>query len=135
MPSFGRRSKERLATLHPDLQVILKDAIRFIDFTIVCGHRDEEAQEEAFAIGASTKRWPESKHNTTPSIAVDVAPWFPTRPHIDWKDDNAFARLFGHIERVAIEHGIEIRWGNDWDRDGGSRDQSFMDGGHIELVT
>ena len=30
---------------------------------------------------------------------------------------------------------IPVRYGGDWDRDGGTKDQSLMDWGHIELVS
>ena len=129
MPGFGARSKSRLSTLHPDLVAVLKDVIPHFDFTVVSGHRTQAAQDEAFASGKSKKQWPDSKHNKLPSIAVDVAPW-----PIDWTDHLAFARLYGRIEQAAAARGIHIRWGGDWDGDQSSRDQSFMDIGHLELV-
>ena len=127
---FGSRSRGRLSTCHPKLQVILARAMSYqiMDFTIVCGHRNEADQNEAHAIGASTKKWPNSNHNDFPSNAVDVAPW-----PIDWNDHLAFSRLAGIIEAAAAETGTLLRWGGDWDRDGGSRDQSFMDIGHLEI--
>lgn len=132
MPSFGTRSESRLATLDSELVEVLRDAIKTYDFTIVCGHRDEAAQNEAFATGASKKRWPESMHNWLPSKAVDVAPW---SNGIDWKDHLAFARLFGIIEECANRRGVRVRWGGDWDSDGESNDQTFMDIGHLEIVS
>jgi hypothetical protein len=117
------------SSLDKRLVKILDEAILVYDFTLICGHRTEEAQNEAFATGASKKQYPDSKHNSWPSIAVDVAPW-----PINWNDSLAFARLYGIIEAIAHDQGLELRWGGDWDRDGGSRDQSFMDIGHLELV-
>ncbi len=129
MPIFGRRSLSRLDTVDKRLVEVLKDAIRVYDFTIICGHRNEAAQNEAFATGTSKKRFPESKHNEFPSRAVDVAPW-----PIDWHDELAFARLWGIIEACAFRRGLRLRWGGDWDSDGSSTDQSFMDIGHLEIV-
>ena len=133
MYHFGRTSRSRLATVHPDLQRVLQRAMdwQLMDFTIVCGHRDERAQNEAYNARPqkSKKKWPESKHNSLPSIAVDVAPW-----PIDWDDSLAFARLYGIIEAAGAVEGVELRWGGDWDRDTKSNDQSFMDIGHFELV-
>lgn len=130
MPVFGARSKARLDTLDVDLRWILYGAILVTDFTVICGARSKEEQDEAFASGHSKVQWPNSKHNTSPSLAVDVAPW-----PIDWKDDLAFARLYGVIEACAFTRKVQLRWGGDWDGDGSSRDQTFMDIGHIEVVS
>lgn len=131
MYKFGSRSLERLESMHPKLQEVLHAAMakQVMDFTIIWGYRGKEAQEEAFATGASKKPWPESKHNQFPSPAADVAPW-----PIDWKDTLRFARLVGVIEAAASDCGVRLRWGGDWDMDSSSTDQSFMDLGHIELA-
>lgn len=131
MYRFGETSERRLATVDSRLQEALHLAMstQVMDFTIVCGHRDELSQQMAFNNGTSKKTWPHSKHNEYPSKAVDVAPW-----PIDWRDHYSFSRLAGIIEACARIHGLQLRWGGDWDRDGGSRDQSFMDIGHLEIV-
>ena len=130
MPHFGTKSEAALATLEPGVQTILREAIKIYDFSVLCGFRDEAAQTAAFTASprASHVPWPESVHNTKPSLAVDVAPW-----PLNWKDTLAFARLAGIIEAIAHEHGYRVRWGGDWDGDGGSRDQTFMDLGHLEF--
>jgi hypothetical protein len=46
-----------------------------IDFKILCGHREEKEQNEAFNKGNSKLKWPQSKHNSLPSLAVDIAPF------------------------------------------------------------
>lgn len=132
MPSFGARSRKHLLTCHPRLQEVLGEAILYTDFAVLCGLRSREAQDEAFATGRSKVKWPSSKHNAPdggPSLAVDVAPW-----PIDWKDSLAFAVLAGRILQIADAKGIALRWGGDWDRDGESNDQSFMDIGHFEMM-
>ena len=101
MPQFSVRSKKRLKQCDPRLQKILNHAIKEVDFTILCGHRNEEDQNEAYRTGKSTKRWPQSKHNKKPSLAVDVAPWFGPQVKIDWDDLLAFARLAGYFEAIA----------------------------------
>ena len=129
MPSFGERSTLHLNTLDYRLVAVCREIIEYYDFTIVCGHRGEEAQNEAYATGASRKRWPRSIHNQNPSQAIDVA----TYP-INWKDDLAFAYLAGLFGSAARRRGFALRWGGDWDGDGSSVDQSFMDIGHLEIV-
>ena len=42
---------------------------------IVCGHRNKEDQNKAFAEGKSKLKWPKGKHNKLPSQAVDAAPY------------------------------------------------------------
>ena len=129
MPTFSDRSKARLETCDARLQDILEEAIKSVDFTILCGHRTEEEQEEAYRLKRSTKRWPHSKHNTLPSVAVDIAPY-----PVDWNDLARFARLVGYIERIAEQKNVRIRWGGDWDQDGRTADERFIDGPHIEIM-
>lgn len=129
MPQFSKLSESRLATCDPRLQQLLREAIKHVDFTVLCGHRGVEEQNDAYRTGRSKVRWPDSKHNTIPSVAVDVAPY-----PVDWKDTARFARLVGYIERIAHEQGIRIRWGGDFDQDGATADERFIDMPHIELV-
>jgi len=134
MPSFGQASMKRYATLHPNLQSIMDEAIKVMDFSIVCGFRGEEAQNEAFADGKSTKQWPNSKHNQEPSIAVDVAPWNPDLGDIDWDNIDAFILLAGIIKGIAHCQGISVRWGGDFNDNNNMDDENFVDMPHIELV-
>ena len=129
MPSFGRRSRERLATCRPDLQRVLNRAIEVYDFTILDGHRTEERQREVFERGMSKVQWPNSKHNSLPSLAVDIAPW-----PIDWRDLNRFYFLAGVVHSAAADEGVTLRWGGDWDRDYKFDDQKFNDLPHFELA-
>ena len=155
MPSFGKRSRQRLIRLDSELVGILEEAILHIDFTILTTKRSKEAQDEAHAMGRSKVRWPDSKHNcaienlSTPraqwlddpigySRAVDVAPWLPGYPHIRWGDADHFCYLQGIIKGIAVSRGIDIRFGGDWDRDGllnrRDPDNSFNDLPHVELL-
>ena len=137
MPAFSVTSKQRLETCDPRLQDLLNEAIKHIDFMVLEGHRGEAAQNEAFRSGKSQKRWPDGNHNALPSKAVDIAPYFP-EVKIDWGDLIAFGRLMGFIQCLAIQRGIKLRFGLDWDGDFRSvnRDpnESFLDAPHIELV-
>ena len=127
--SFGSTSQERLETCHPNIQEILNEAIKYIDFSILCGTRDRVAQDKAVADGASKVAYPNSKHNNSPSIAVDIAPY-----PIDWDNAERFGFLQGIIRGIALMKGIPIRSGIDWDGDGDITDHKFMDWPHIELV-
>lgn len=129
MPQFSKLSAQRLSTCDERLQRLLREAIQRVDFTVLCGHRERDEQDDAFRRGASTKRWPMSKHNRMPSVAVDIAPY-----PVDWKDTARFARLAGYIERIAHEQGVSIRWGGDWDQDGRTNDERLIDMPHLEIV-
>ena len=109
MASFGKRSSERVATCHPDLQKILHEAIKMYDFTVLCGHRGKEDQNNAFAANKSNKQWPDGRHNSTPATAVDIAPW-----PIDWDDVAEFHYLAGIIMAVAEKYDIKLTWGGRW---------------------
>ena len=130
MPSFGAESKRHLATLDPQLQRLMNEAIKHVDFSITCGFRNQVDQDKAFAEGYSKVRWPNGKHNTNPSKAVDIAPYL---SGIDWKDIEAFTYLAGIITGVAFMLGIPIRCGIDWDGDLNVREHKFKDRPHLEL--
>ena len=128
MPSFGKASLERLSTCHPDLQAICHEAIKLIDFTVVCGHRNEVEQNLAYNTKKSQLKFPASKHNKTPSLAVDIAPY-----PINWADKNRFHYLAGIMKGIALSKGIKLRWGGDWDNNGELNDQVLIDLPHFEI--
>lgn len=120
MPVFGNTSRERLATVHPDLAAVCRDAIEVYDFRVIEGHRGKEAQNRAFDEGRSRKRWPHGKHNELPSLAVDLAP-FP----VDWHNTGRFHFLAGIMFACALRRGVRLRWGGHW--------QHLRDYPHFEL--
>jgi peptidoglycan L-alanyl-D-glutamate endopeptidase CwlK len=144
MPKFGKTSLERLATCHPLLQQLLHEVVLTKNCTILEGHRPQERQDELFTLGRSKVKWPDSRHNALPSLAVDVAPWYNDAPHVRWPDpkSSTYARelgqwylFIGYVQRAAEDLGIAIRCGADWDGDGLTTDQSFHDLPHIELLS
>lgn len=134
MNTFGEFSLKNLSTVHPDMRSVLEEAIKTANFRVQEGHRGEDAQNAAYANKASKLRWPNSKHNTKPSLAADLVPW-PFDFRNDWKDRARFARLAGHIEAAAARLGVAIRWGGDFDRDGKvDIDDEWKDFPHFELI-
>ena len=129
MNKFSDASKKRLATCHPDLQKVFNKVIENYDCTVTCGHRGKEEQDEAVRTGASKLAWPNSKHNSLPSKAIDVVP-FP----IDWTDTSRFYHFAGFVLAVAQSMGVKLRWGGDWNGDLKFRDEKFKDLPHFELV-
>jgi len=120
MPSFGKRSKERLSSCHPDLQELLNSVITVQDCTIICGHRGMAEQQAAYDSKNSTVQFPNSKHNSCPSMAVDIAPW-----PLDWDDIQGFKDLAETVKDCAKQLDIEIVWGGDW--------KTFKDYPHYQL--
>jgi peptidoglycan L-alanyl-D-glutamate endopeptidase CwlK len=129
MYKFGTRSKNNLLSCDRRLQEVLDEAIKVIDFTVLCGHRGESEQNKAFHEGRSKLKFPDSNHNEMPSKAVDIAPY-----PIDWNNIERFAHLIGIVRGIAHTKGYVLRCGCDWDNDGDITDQSFMDWPHIEII-
>lgn len=120
MPHFSQRSLGRLETCHPDLQRLMHNVIKVYDITIIEGYRGEQRQNKAHREGKSQLRYPDSKHNQKPSLAVDIAPW-----PLDWNDLDAFNEMGWFVKGVAHAMCIPIAWGGDW--------KSFKDYPHFEL--
>ena len=156
MPSFGTRSKAKLDQADPKIQLVMHRAIEIVDFAILTTYRNQADQDEAFRLKRSTKQWPHSKHNRLPSPAIDIAPWLPSTPHIDWRTDVALrdawrvrdeieaAKILENIKRwfatvniiLGVAHGLGIpmRSGGDWDRDFQFDDHRLIDLPHLELI-
>lgn len=127
--TFSEASFAKLKTCHPDLIRLFERVLQVHDCTIVCGHRNQQDQDEAVRTGKSKTPWPTSKHNTTPSRAVDVVPC-----PVDWNDMKRFYYFAGVVKGVAASMGIRIRSGLDWDGDNDFKDQTFTDAPHFELL-
>ena len=124
MHKFGKRSKERLKGVKPELVNVLNELIKIMDVTIIEGLRTEERQKELVASGASKTKY--SKH--LEGKAVDLAPY-----PIDWKDRDRFHYMGGMIRGIAKQLNVNVRWGGDWDSDGETKDNGFDDLVHVEL--
>lgn len=129
MPSFGEQSMARLRTAHPMLRALFCEVVKHFDCTILCGVRDQAEQDRLFEEGKSRVLFPNSSHNSNPSMAVDVAPW-----PVDWTDTERFIYFGGYVKGVAMRMGVPIRWGGDWDGDFQVRDNRFNDLVHFELL-
>lgn len=156
MPSFGNRSATNLATCSKRIQLVLNKSIEIVDFSVICGYRNEQEQNLAFKEKRSTKQWPYSKHNQNPSPAVDLWPYFPGQ---DWKNEiwltdvavmeavmemdklkaqkaletiKRWHHTIGIIIGVGHSMGIPLRSGGDWDKDFKFDDHRLIDLPHIE---
>lgn len=130
MYKFSERSLDRLKDCQPDLQLLMYEAIKYIDFSIVCSYRDKEDQEESFRKGFSKAHFGFSKHNYFPSRAVDIVPY----PTLYSNEQNQIL-LAGIVKGLAYKMGIDIRWGGDWNETNRiDDDKGLRDFPHFELL-
>ncbi len=133
MATFGNRSRKNLNETHEDLQLLFNEVIKYYDCSVICGHRNRTDQNKAYHEGRSTLKYPRSKHNSLPSKAVDVVPYFKNRPHIRWDDTDKFYEFVGFVQGVAAMLDIKITCGHNWDMDDELHDSSFIDLPHFQL--
>jgi peptidoglycan L-alanyl-D-glutamate endopeptidase CwlK len=110
---LGKSSLLKLATCDARLQQLVTALAADVDsglvpgvsdLTVLCGYRGQAEQDKAFRDGASKLQWPRSKHNRTPSAAVDIAPY-----PVDWKNTAAFEALREYTLELASRLHIRIR--------------------------
>jgi len=128
MPKFSKKSKAKLNTCDKRLIELFNKVVKKFDCTIIEGHRSKDRQNKLFDEGKSKLQYPNGKHNATPSMAVDVAPY-----PIDWNDRERFTYFAGYVIGIAYQMGLKIRWGGDWDMDTQVKDNNFDDLPHFEI--
>lgn len=131
---FSKNSLSKLMTCDERLQKLMFEVIKYYDFTVLEGHREESLQNLYFEQGKSKLSWPNSKHNQYPSKAIDIAPYHAEAPHIRWSDRESFYFMAGIVKGIASQMGIKIRHGGDWNMNNNLKDQTFFDLPHFELV-
>tara|TARA_Y100000310_G_C20538786_1_gene742193 strand:+ start:39 stop:431 length:393 start_codon:yes stop_codon:yes gene_type:complete len=128
MAKFGKSSKKRLATCDERLQKVFNEVIKYVDCSILEGHRSEERQNYLFQEGRTKVKYPKGRHNSNPSRAVDVTPY-----PVDWDDRERQTLFAGFVLGIARSMDIRLRWGGDWDMDFQVMDNRFDDFPHFEL--
>lgn len=134
MPRFSQTSVSRLSQCHIELQVLFYEVIKHFDCTILTGFRNQEDQEKAFSDGNTQLHWPHGKHNSNPSMAIDVSPY----PYDD-KNIKRFYWFSGYVMGIAqklYDEGkmtMKVRYGGDWNMDFEIKDNKFNDLVHFEL--
>lgn len=121
MPSFSAKSKQKLETCEQEIQDVLNEAIKHYDFSVIDGYRNMERQNQYFNEGVSKVRWPNSRHNTYPSGAVDIIPY----PGGFDNNDEEFDRMATYILSACSRLGVRMDWGGHW--------ENFKDMAHFEL--
>jgi peptidoglycan LD-endopeptidase CwlK len=128
MPAFSEKSKQLLSTCHNDLQRLFQEVVKEFDCIILCGHRNKADQDAAVASGNSKAPWPTSKHNSLPSMAIDVVPY-----PLDWNDRERMCYFAGMVKATAKYLGISITWGGDFNRNTQLKDEKLFDAPHFQI--
>jgi peptidoglycan L-alanyl-D-glutamate endopeptidase CwlK len=124
---MNKTALKKLSTCHPDIIRLAKAVNEIFPIQCICGHRNELDQDKAFQNGFSKLKYPNSKHNKTPSLAGDFVPDPDKNPAtIEWGDIKSFELMCLTFEQKADELGIKIRLG---------RDFKFIDWPHVEILS
>jgi hypothetical protein len=105
---------------------------------VIQGHRGKIDQNTQFYEGDSQLMWPNGKHNTYPSTAIDFGPYVPGQNVL--YDRNQTLYFGGIVVATAdfLYHAgkmrYRIRWGRNWKGDNNMKGNRFNDSIHFELV-
>ncbi len=128
----GDTSKTRYNELAVQLQNLVDQIhAKVCTISILVGHRTQVEQDLAYARGTSKVRWPLSKHNSKPSRAMDICPAPVNLKSQSLREELTF--IAGAVRILALDMGLKVRWGGDWDKDGDLEDNTFDDLFHFEL--
>jgi peptidoglycan L-alanyl-D-glutamate endopeptidase CwlK len=133
MPRYSTRSKKRLSTCDERLQEVFNEVIKHVDCSILEGHRSKERQNKLYDEKRTKVRYPNGRHNSSPSKAVDVTPY-----PVDWEDRERQTLFAGFVIGTGRGMGYKIRWGGNWDmyEEKGRwevKDNRFDDFPHFEI--
>ena len=132
MHTFSIQSEKKLARVHPYLEDIAREMLKYIDISVVYGDRTIEEQARLVKTGFSKTM--NSMHliqNDGYAHAIDICPY-----PIDWNNKKRFYWMAGMMEVIAkdlLPVGWYLRWGGNWDGDEDLDDQTFMDLAHFEI--
>lgn len=123
--ALGKRSRDRLVGVHPDLVKVVERAIEIttVDFTVLEGVRAPERQRILVDSGASQTL--NSRHIPGQdgfAKAVDLGAWVDGQVDWSWPLYHKIAKA---MKTAAQELSVPIEWGGDW--------RTFKDGPHFQL--
>ena len=128
MAKFSKSSLDKLKTCDKRLQLVFNEVIKTVDCSVLEGHRGEQRQNKLYDEGKTKLKFPNGRHNASPSRAVDVVPY-----PIDWEDRERFHLFAGFVLGIAKQLGVNLRWGGDWNINWFVDDNNFDDFPHFEL--
>ena len=140
MNKWGKKSLANYRMLHSDLKELADCVLKVHDCSIFQSYRDKETQNKYFKNGTSQVEWPNSKHNQTPSEAIDLAPYISGIDPYDMEHVLHFAGVVQGIAAKLYSEGVmsrKLRWGGSWksqiDVKFAFENNRFFDGIHFEL--
>lgn len=145
MNVYGARSLAVLHELHPDLQLVFQAVLSYRDHSLIDGKRTMAEQVKFVEKGVSktlnSRHLPRNlagarvadNDPTGVAWAVDATPYpFVGWDHPKYRDDLLY--FSGFVVAIAVAHGIVLRPGCDWNRDGLVSNNGFEDLDHWELL-
>ncbi len=118
---FGKRSRARLAGVHPDLCAVtfLAISISNVDMSILEGGRTEQRQQVLIDSGRSWTsnsrhllKVPKYKEIEIPqSHAVDIGAYIDGRVVWEWPP---YYEIYDAMKKASEQLGIPIEWGGHW---------------------
>ena len=135
---FSNLSEQILNTVHRDLNILAHKVLEIspIDFSITETYRSNEKQKQLYKQGKSKCDGVniKSKHQIQDKSgcveAIDICPYINNK--LDYEATNDLFIIVGLFIAKAKELNINIIVGALWDNDS-VKNNSFVDGGHIEL--
>lgn len=99
----------KLEQAHIDLVKWFKDLkSRHPEVHVSWSHRDEASQNQAIADGTTKLKFPDSAHNKTPALALDI---FQIDDAGKAKWDPVFC---AKVNQESMSLGYHLKWGGDW---------------------
>ena len=110
---FSRVSADRLATVDPGLQAVIRRALEVseTDFGIACGIRTLAEQQDLHMAGKSQVDGVTRRSRHQDGMAVDIYPWIGGKA--DWGMEGIIS-VATAIAWAATEAQFTIRWGGAW---------------------
>jgi len=97
---------DKLKSAHPHLvKFFWRVRLSFPDCHVAYAFRGKKEQDDAYASGKSALKWPNSKHNVTPSRAIDLF----------FQDDQGKGSWpTERFKEIHVRCGAGLRWGGDF---------------------
>lgn len=134
--TFDADSLIKLEKVDTKLKAVLIAARRFYAFKILEGWRDPARQLMLYNSNPPKTQVRFGTHNSDPATGVDIAPIIDGKTNIT--DREQLCHLAGFIQGIGMAMSIELRWGNDWNKNNQISEKvagdKFDDLYHLELV-
>ena len=108
MNTFDEKSQKKLDTCHSELQKLFTEVNKFYRCDIIQGHKPRVSEFQKMQSDTSIEKFPYSKYNEEPSLAVNV---MPIKYFKNVRD--RYFNFAGYVQATADTLEILISWGGD----------------------